>query len=405
MPFTLFKHINFRGSLSTLNLVRGLSQTYDIRNATGGTATNFTLPTAVDGFSVDNSTGILTVDLPHIYTAIDDIEVSASIGTINIPLSFKNWFPNNAPTDLLWFYSVSRSHDGSAQALWRGDYYYPGAVGGNLNTLRTITARSGQDGLLDWEALRDEVIGYNDSGVLRIEELINQVGDGDLVASGANEGLAMAIVDGSVVGMTQRGNNLFMRGKWSTSEFDANWTRREDNNSLFLQTSADFGNYYGLTTVQEKYDASISRKFRFGDDNGIPAIRNLPGNVGMGIGYKLALIVDPGDVIISQLTFEDPTLVIGDRYVVDGAYNKRIRVLNVESEDESESASDTDPDLQGGFGGRLEIADYFWNEAALWDVNNMDEAALEDWLRTKSQLASNYIALYYNTNRTYNFSS
>lgn len=403
MPFTLYKDVNFRGSLSTFNLVRGLSQTHDVDNATGGVATNFALPTAVDGFSVDNSTGILTADLPHLYPAIDEVAVSSSIGTINIPLSFRDWVPNDAPTDLLWFYSVSRSHDGSARNLWRGDYYYPGSPNGNLNTLRTITARSGSDGILDWEALRDEVIGYNDSGVLRIEELINQVGDGDLIASGGNEGLAMAIVDGNVVGMAQRGGNLFMRGKWSSNEFDANWTRRSDTNSLFLQTSADFGNYYGLTTVQEKYDAAVSRKFRYGDDNGFPAIRNVP--ISDGIGYKLALFIDPGDVIISQLTFEDPTLVIADRYVIDGAYNKRIRVLNVESEDESESVSDTDSGLQGGSGGRLEIADYFWNEAALWDVNDMDETDLDNWLKTKSQLASNYISLYYNTNRTYNFSS
>ena len=403
--FNLSQFLSLR-NIPAWNLVRGIENQYDF-STENPELTGIALPTdAPSAFSI--AAGVITVTprhLPESAVEVDSMDIVTDQGNFPLILNFRDWFPSDAPTSLSTFHSVFRSVDGSARELWRGTYWHPSTSGGNIDTTEDIIVMSDEDGYLNFPALVNQLVAINSDGLLYITRLTDQRATFHLVAAGDHEPIAVAIVGGSASTYTVRRNgHLFMRGSWAASEINSNWFRVNRLQSEFLEVNAPLGNYWGIVSVMQKFNADNNRLFQFGDNNAYPGIRDVGDR---GYFFNTDGIrpdnLDPGDD-----TWYDPHCVIMDEYRTFLGNNVRgIRSLRLEDSSAHHSSTRTVfGNIQTGTGRRLFSQDYHWAEGMIFDIpgsndENVRQTNLNNWIATRTNVANNLASLIGNVNLNY----
>ena len=118
-----FDVISTQGLTTTHNIVRHVESTFNVAAQNGvGTRTGWELENPPAGVTINNS-GLLTFDVNHISAFDPDaIIVVTNEGAISVPVTIRNWFPEDGDADVWLFYSAWRARDATSRTLWFGIY-------------------------------------------------------------------------------------------------------------------------------------------------------------------------------------------------------------------------------------------------------------------------------------------
>ena len=406
--FSLNQFLNLRNT-PTWNLVRGIENQYDVPTEIPeltGIELSTDTPSAFSIYA-----GVITVTprhLPESAVEVDSIDIVTDQGNASLILNFRDWFPVDSPVPLSSFYSCFRSVDPSARELWRGSYWHSSTNGGNLDTTEDIIVMSDEDGYLDFPDLVNQLAAIDSDGLLYITRLTDQIENNHLVAATNQEPIAVAIVGGSVSTYTVRRNgHLFVRGRWAASDINNVWFQTNRLSSSFADAGAPLGNYWGIVSVQQKYNSTNNRLFQFGDDNSYPGIRDIGER-----GYRYnSSGIRPADLDPSDDTWYDPHCLIMDEYRTFLGNNTRgIRSLRLEDEsDHNVQEAIVFGNIQAGSGRVLNFSEYHWAEGMTFDIpgssdENVRQTNLDNWVATRTNVANNLASLIGNVNLNYDLS-
>ena len=278
--FNLSQFLSLR-NVPAWNLVRGISQTYNIpaqiSSASGDTG--WSLAITPTGISI-NSSGLITADLTHHFSdESDSLTVNTDQGTYNIALSVRDYFPVDFYIAPAMFYSSFRSWDGTERDLFRCQYI-SGEATSAFNTAE-MTVRSGTDGYVDMDALQATLAAIGSRGVLQPMVIYNQRDDDtpmNLVTDSSSAALAGFMNDGVLTMVLQNGRPV-IRGVWTPSDLNSNFTlpaRTETEYRSML--NGTFGPFHAISiSMRRRNDApsgvaNVQRMYS-GDQNSYPGMR------------------------------------------------------------------------------------------------------------------------------------
>ena len=245
-----------------------------------------------------------------------------------------------------------------------------------------------------------------------MNRITDQIGANHLVASTDEEPLAVVMIGGVIANTTiQRNGRLFFRGRWQPSDFNSAWSGTARTSTTSGNTTYVMGNYWGIVSVQEKFNSTNNQHFRFGDGNSYPGIR-LVGDA----TYRYNSTVRPANVDVGDDTWYDAHAVIMDA-IQSPAGNTRktlhgIRLENGANHEDVEViiALTQQGGLHEGSGMELDFGDYYWSEAAIYDIPDTTVAAqrtqnLENWDAIRNDIANNLTAIIGNRNNNYDLTA
>ena len=404
----LLQPLSLEARLANWNLVRGIENQYDVPMQNPG-LTGIELPTnAPSAFSID--AGVITVTprhLPENAVEVDSMDIVTDQGTFDLMLEFRDWFPDDSPVPLSTFHSIFRSVDPSERELWRGVYWHSLPGSGNLNTTEDIIVMSDEDGYLNFAALVNQLAALDSEGLLYVTQISDQIGGHHLVASEDREPLAVVVHGGASSTYTARMNgHAFVRGRWAPNDAGGAWSQTNRDDSELRNASAPLENYWGIVTVQQKYNATHNRLFHFGDSNSFPGIRDTSA---VRYRYNTSAASKPGILFPGTNTWFAPHCVMMDAYMsVAGTTFRSIRSVRLEdvADHDSQSTTGLASDIHSGDGRELDFQDYHWAEGMVFDLPQSTDAAvrqtnIDNWIATRTNIANNLTSLMGNANLNY----
>ena len=418
---TLLQPLSIQARLSDWNLVRGIDNEYDVATEISG-RTGFALPSSTPDDYEITSAGVLSISLEHLPDTaleLDDLEITTDQGTLPLAMSFRDWFPDDSEDDLHWFYSAFRSVDGTARELWRGIYWYSETTTGDLDMSIDITVMSDDNGYLNLNALRDTLVETSQNGLVYVTRLTDQVGTDHLLVDEDRDNneqvqaYAFSIINGSLSDFHERGDNLlFLRGHWDASDFNSNWQAPVARRTAqYLHLGTGYGEYFGISTVQQRFVSTTNRIFRYGDYNSYPGLRD----AGIAFTYRYnARGVRPGLLATNAATWRDAHLVMMD--CVKTATNlprKHLDLVRLAEESNHVARQATAPsadDVHNGDGGEIEFGEWWWAEGSAYilpqlGTNALRTAAYNQWAATIANIANNLVSIFSNTDFNYSFTN
>ena len=367
-----FDAISTQFLTATHNIVRHVQSTFDVAAQNGvGTRTGWDLETAPAGVTI-NESGLLTFDVNHISAFdADTIIATTNEGAISVPVTIRNWFPEDGDADVWLFYSAWRSRDATSRTLWSGTYTWRDE---GFTYTSDITGMSGDDGYLDLEGLRQELANRSDDGILYVTQIQDQGANNAHITGEANESFfAVQLIDGQFSDTTiiQNGNLMF-RSNWRLREGHSAWSNDLIGAELDDRTTPlTFPTNWAMIVLQRRFGtagATDNRVYRVGDENSYkPGIRDNGNNV---------MKFNAGGTRPSDLTID---FALNNYFLT--AYSVRpqsgspyarslaswdMTTSNTEENNASSGSS------SGGGGVEIELGDYYWAEMANFRVPEAD---------------------------------
>ena len=305
--FNLSQFLSLR-NVPAWNLVRGISQTYNIpaqiSSASGDTG--WSLAIAPTGISI-NSSGLITADLTHHFSdESDSLTVNTDQGTYNIALSVRDYFPVDFYLAPAMFFSSFRSWDHTERDLFRCQYI-SGVTPRAFNDTQ-VTVRSGADGYVDMAALQTTLAAISSRGILQPLVIYNQM-DSDIpmnLLGGSNSpALAGFMNDGALTMVFQNGRPV-IRGVWTPSDLNSNFTMPARTLTEYISPNNDetFDSFHALVISMRRRDdapdgVSNAQRMYVGDQNSYPGMRTEDNF----LNYNNP--TSPGDIGLSNAQIEE----------------------------------------------------------------------------------------------------
>ena len=268
---------------TTWNLVRGGTRTDNLGAQFAG-RTGWAMASGTPAEFTISAAGVISAVLPHLFTAPGTLTVTTDQGNIRVPTTIRDWFPSDDPNYRPGgFFSVARSHDGSANQLMlsiqvQGVNAYSNLLDG------PVDISSGSDGYLNREAVRTAVSEITD-GIIYATRLREQIAghwaeDEDV----ANVRGAIGYVsDSEVTFLESPGGQVTMRGEWAVSDFNSDWTDSISSNGFEYGISSftfDYlNNYSAFAVLMNRTPSVSSNDLAIGDTNAFPRLDYQGNNV------------------------------------------------------------------------------------------------------------------------------
>lgn len=379
----------------TWNLVRGLgAQTYNVADQFNTSQSGWSIDTPVAGVSISN-VGVLSITPAHAYAGNPtEITVDTDDNSIIIPIAMRNYFPDDYDeADQTRFYSAFRSIDPSARDLWLADYFSP--VSPAAFTTAEVTARSGDNGYIDIDALEVDCAAIGDNGILEVKTIYDHltVYNGPFhINHDADRGdrmLAGYMVDGSLTMLLQNGHPYF-RSVWSPAGLNSNWTAADRSNSQYDNSvNSSFDDYHGIMMVIRRHGGT-GEILRSGDFNSYPGLKTIGNN-----GLQYSTYNRPSDIVPSNAEIQSWFMYIGDS-IRDNLGNTNYRrdhhfygltgtVANTISPTNTLSGQQ-----HNGGGIEVEAGEWDWAELMIYN-QEPGFAPGQDYEATKERLVNNLV--------------
>ena len=391
----------------TWNLVRGLGeQTYDASAFFPSGQTGWALASGTpSGFSIDTD-GEISISPAHAEADVTEVTVNTDQGDNTIPVSLRDYFPDDYPeADLVRFYSAFRSQDRTERDLWLADYFSP--VSPAAFTTTEVTARSGDDGYIDIDALETACAAIGDNGILEVKEIYDQSSayngpfnlphDADV----GDRFLAGYMVDGTLTMLTQNGRP-YLRSVWSPAALNTGWTADDRSDVQYTNLDASsFDDFHAIMLVIRRHGDAGSN-FRSGDNNSYPGLKTAGDN-----SLRYSTKTRPSDIALTASEIQSWFMHIMDSIrnsIANSNYRRDHHFYELAGEaSNTDSPSSVVADTsQVNAGGGMEIEANEWDWAELQVYNMMSGFAPgQDYEGTREELTNNLVHVFGGESFTY----
>ena len=361
---------------TTWNLIRGSRRTFDVRAQQDiKTSSYWTLENAPDGFSISDD-GVIRADVPHLRTqSPGNLIVNTDKGEIVVPLSVRDWFPNDYRTPR-YFFSVARSYDGHVGR----DLFDVSIRNSSFVQTGTATIQSGGDGYPDLSPLD----GVPNNRYFAISQFYDQVNGlhitPDADAPPAESGLALIGYSANDVNTFFRtpGNMLAAQFEWRMADYAAEGSMlvpaaRYDTVDDAVPT---FAQPWAMYVIACRLNNGTTPELEAGDFNIYPGLENLDANT-----YRLRTTNPPLPQSIAAAHQLKWLMLVGDRTLTEQYRDLRrvgLGVYSLEADSSSLSSPARATHHNGSGSLQLYLDEYQFSE---WCITELEAtgAAGDAW--------------------------
>ena len=367
----------------TWNLARGATQQYNIHDHNRD-ITNGTLINAPDEFTINSNSEIIAdlTDQFH-YDPPAQLTLESSVGTITIPISVRDWFPVDFDYEPEYYFCAWRAWDATARDLWTARYFSPLALtdGGLQFSTEIITVRSADNGYIDYNALRQQLLDIGYPGLLEVESVVDQINGNDLNYTDDDDlGRLHAgtINTDQTLQMRSINGKNFFRSVWSPGNLNdlfLNSLSGDRGGGEYKTTDGETGAWHAMLNTCRKHGSGYQQNYS-GDENSYPGFRYVTGTGGVSTNLRWNTRgTRPGDLQLSDSRV--------DAWHTDSGYtlSGNVGVTNLIRRLES-FRLDTESSLSGTVvtgtvneanqhvanGAELEMDEWDWSELAMFNI-------------------------------------
>ena len=391
----------------TWNLARGTTQQYNIQDHNRD-ITNEALINAPDEFTINSNSEIIAdlTDQFH-YDPPAQLTLESSVGTITIPLSVRDWFPVDFDYEPDYYFCAWRAWDATARDLWTARYFSPLALtdGGLQFPTEIITVRSADNGYIDYDALRQQLLDIGSPGLLEVESIVDQINGNDLNYTDDDDlGRLHAgtINTDQTLQMRSINSKNFFRSVWSPSDLNdlfLNSLSGDRGGGEYKTTDGETGAWHAMLNTCRRHGSGYQQNYS-GDNNSYPGFRYMAGTGRAATSLRWSTRgTRPSDLQLS-----DNNRV--DAWHTDSGYTlsgnvvgttliRRVEIFRLDTESilsgtvSTGIVNETNQHIANG--AELEMDEWDWSELAMFNIGQSfpDSQAYRDNFQTfiNSQVA------------------
>ena len=391
----------------TWNLARGVTQQYNIQDHNRD-ITNEALINAPDEFTINSNSEIIAdlTDQFH-YDPPAQLTLESSVGTITIPLSVRDWFPVDFDYEPDYYFCAWRAWDATARDLWTARYFSPLALtdGGLQFPTEIITVRSADNGYIDYDALRQQLLDIGSPGLLEVESIVDQINGNDLNYTDDDDlGRLHAgtINTDQTLQMRSINSKNFFRSVWSPSDLNdlfLNSLSGDRGGGEYKTTDGETGAWHAMLNTCRRHGSGYQQNYS-GDNNSYPGFRYMAGTGRAATSLRWSTRgTRPSDLQLS-----DNNRV--DAWHTDSGYTlsgnvvgttliRRVEIFRLDTESilsgtvSTGIVNETNQHIANG--AELEMDEWDWSELAMFNIGQSfpDSQAYRDNFQTfiNSQVA------------------
>ena len=391
----------------TWNLARGVTQQYNIQDHNRD-ITNEALINAPDEFTINSNSEIIAdlTDQFH-YDPPARLTLESSVGKITIPLSVRDWFPVDFDYEPDYYFCAWRAWDATARDLWTARYFSPLALtdGGLQFPTEIITVRSADNGYIDYDALRQQLLDIGSPGLLEVESIVDQINGNDLNYTDDDDlGRLHAgtINTDQTLQMRSINSKNFFRSVWSPSDLNdlfLNSLSGDRGGGEYKTTDGETGAWHAMLNTCRRHGSGYQQNYS-GDNNSYPGFRYMAGTGRAATSLRWSTRgTRPSDLQLS-----DNNRV--DAWHTDSGYTlsgnvvgttliRRVEIFRLDTESilsgtvSTGIVNETNQHIANG--AELEMDEWDWSELAMFNIGQSfpDSQAYRDNFQTfiNSQVA------------------